>query len=267
MEAEVSFPFSMTCANDTVLPTSVYSVSSVETVLQKSQPPILIIRADGKVPTGGWSQAELVPRVYVVPPADGIWDFDFVALPPAPGTIVTQAFDDVCATYAWNDPPAYLRGVRVHARTNVQESVFSETAPVPDGPAPIDHSKLRLSIKVPDTIWINKEPIVPPNLPVPVKVDLALSNGSGETQSLFAPTPCDIFNWVVETEDGQVVQREPAVFCIQVVQHEEIGPRQIIPATETIVLDGHQFSTGTYVLKVSFWGVEGSIKLNIQEAV
>lgn len=270
MGTDVPFPFGFVAPNNAQPEASVYSVDKVESFLQKSNPPILNIRAEGSVPTGGWTGAALEPRYYIVPPADGIWDFDFVAVPPAPGTPVSQGFETKKALFAWNDPPPYLRGVRVHARTNAIKHVFLEDGPeltpaVEAEKSSVDVSKLNLAVSVPETIFVNKQPIVPPALPVSLVVGLVLSNTSGETQQLYAPTPCDIFNWWVEDGAGNVVQREPPVMCIKLPQFREIGSRQIIPAKFTIVLDGHLYSTGTYTLKVTFWGKEGEAALNIQE--
>ena len=80
------------------------SVNKVELALLKSKPPKLSIKADGEVPTGGWSAGELVPRVYVQPPPDGIYDFDFVAEPPPPDRVVTQAFTPISAEKVLESP-------------------------------------------------------------------------------------------------------------------------------------------------------------------
>ncbi|QUJ68354.1 hypothetical protein KDD30_04275 [Photobacterium sp. GJ3] len=61
----------------------IFEVSHVELALMKSHPPQLGIRAHGFTTTLGWENARLVPFVYVMPPADGIYEFDFVATPPA----------------------------------------------------------------------------------------------------------------------------------------------------------------------------------------
>lgn len=53
--------------------------------------PVATVAALGHVNTGGWSNAKLTVRPISSIPADGILEFDFIAEPPAPGTIVTDA--------------------------------------------------------------------------------------------------------------------------------------------------------------------------------
>jgi hypothetical protein len=73
------------------------------------------LSAVGTVPTSGWSDAKLVPHVYVMPPADGIWGVEFVARPPSGAT--ARVVTDIAASMSL----ASLEGVagfRVHAREN-----------------------------------------------------------------------------------------------------------------------------------------------------
>ena len=100
------------------------SVKKVEVALLKSKPPKLSIKAEGEVPTGGWSAGELVAFVYVQPPPDGIYDFDFVAKPPPAGSVVTQVVSPISAEKVLNDIPKGLRGVRIHAASNQKEAML-----------------------------------------------------------------------------------------------------------------------------------------------
>lgn len=100
------------------------SVQKVEVALMKSNPPKLNIKADGEVPTGGWSAGELTAWVYVQPPPDGIYDFDFVAEPPPAGSVVTQAFTPISAEKVLDAVPKGFRGVRVHAASNQIETLL-----------------------------------------------------------------------------------------------------------------------------------------------
>jgi hypothetical protein len=121
----------------------VYRVDDVTIVLTKREPPHVMITARGTVPTQGWSNAELIPYLYLVPPADGIQAFCFVAEPPT--GIVAQVLTPIVATYTI-DPlseqgvgtspqgvgtsPVWVRGVRVHASSNTKEALVGE---VPSG--------------------------------------------------------------------------------------------------------------------------------------
>src|SRR5438093_1292068 len=51
-------------------------------VMAMSTPRGLRICATGLVPTGGWTKPALDAVHYIVPPADGIYEFNFVATPP-----------------------------------------------------------------------------------------------------------------------------------------------------------------------------------------
>ncbi len=48
----------------------------------KPLPQLMSVAATGMVPTTGWTHPSLSPRFYIVPPADGLWDFDFIADEP-----------------------------------------------------------------------------------------------------------------------------------------------------------------------------------------
>ena len=86
----------------------------------------LKISCSGRVPTTGWTEPSLVAR-YVQPPPDGIWEFDFVATPPA-GPSLPQ-LSDVQAETEWAVPfgaePVAL-GFRVYSSSNSMEKLFSE---------------------------------------------------------------------------------------------------------------------------------------------
>jgi hypothetical protein len=91
-------------------------VQSVFRVDVEPQKDGYLIKAHGFVPTAGWTKPTLTPYVYVMPPRDGIWDFDFTAEPPQGP--VSQVITPIEATLHW---PAgrEFRGARVHSKTNV----------------------------------------------------------------------------------------------------------------------------------------------------
>jgi len=102
----------------------VSSVRSVTYALEKKVPPNYVVTAEGQVNSGGWSEAELSPWMYITPPADGVQDFDFVAKRPT--GIVTMAFKDIEGMgrlldveeqdYFGKGQP--LKGFRIHAAAN-----------------------------------------------------------------------------------------------------------------------------------------------------
>jgi hypothetical protein len=102
----------------------IMEVIDVNLTIYKTNPPILNIRAEGIVPTGGYKNGRLVPYVYVQFPPDGIWDFDFVA--DSPDGPTTDVLSPINAEYMWPDYPAKLIGVRIHSANNKIEKKTSD---------------------------------------------------------------------------------------------------------------------------------------------
>lgn len=98
----------------------VRTVSKVAYTLTKSLPPILEITASGTVPTSGWGSGFLAPRIYITPPEDGIWDFDFLGA--VPNGYVLDRISGIDAREFGIVAPAWLKGVRVHASLNSLDS-------------------------------------------------------------------------------------------------------------------------------------------------
>lgn len=75
----------------------------------------LVVVALGDVPTTGWSHIRLSPRYYVAPPADGIWDFDFIGDEPTGvvGQVILPVAAEIVVPY-----PAWCTGARVYSATN-----------------------------------------------------------------------------------------------------------------------------------------------------
>ncbi len=76
---------------------------------------MLTIAAIGLTPTTGWTHGRLSPVVYVKPPADGVWDFDFLA--DAPTGIVAEVMTPISAGWL-GFAPDWCKGVRVRAADN-----------------------------------------------------------------------------------------------------------------------------------------------------
>jgi hypothetical protein len=98
----------------------VLSVEEVQLSILKSDPPQLAIFARGTVRTGGWSNPELVEIIYVTPPADGFYEYEFRATPPTGPS--TDALTPIEAKTVRHSIPPELKGVRVIAETNRQEA-------------------------------------------------------------------------------------------------------------------------------------------------
>lgn len=99
---------------------AVYSITDLNVSTLESNPPILAIRAQGETSTSGWSGFKLVHRVYVTPPADGIYEADLVGMPP--GGFVPQVITPFSHSEFWKPFPDDLRGLKVNASTNSMTS-------------------------------------------------------------------------------------------------------------------------------------------------
>ena len=97
-------------------------VTDVQLSVLESDPLQLNITAKGNVSSSGWTKPELVPFVYVAPPQDGIYDFDFNAVPPsgASATVITP----IETTYRLSPLPDTLKGVRIYAVQNKKEAMI-----------------------------------------------------------------------------------------------------------------------------------------------
>ena len=102
----------------------VYEVKSVDVSWEKSLPGNALVKAKGKVTTGGHTNPRLALVLYAAPPADGIQDLLFQIDAPAAGSIVTQAEVEVeTPLLRVEQTPSWFKGFRVHAETNKIEKL------------------------------------------------------------------------------------------------------------------------------------------------
>lgn len=114
-----------------------YSVDKISFAYIKTTPVRLQILADGMAPTTGWSNGQLIPYVYVGPPAYGVWDFDLVGDPPDVGG---DALSPISANYVWMGNINAIKGVRIHASSNKMERFIGRTDEAIRELQPIDFS-------------------------------------------------------------------------------------------------------------------------------
>jgi hypothetical protein len=93
-------------------PRRVMQVVAADLARLKGDPNQLTLTAVGTVPSLGWTNARLVPHVYVQAPPDGIWGFDFVAHPPSGPAAAAIGKVSACTTLPATEE---LAGVRIHA--------------------------------------------------------------------------------------------------------------------------------------------------------
>ena len=104
----------------------VYSVESVDLSIIKTDPPQLDIQAKGTARTPGYTNPELQEIIYVTPPEDGIYEYEFRATPPS--GMVTQNLVPIEASTVRHSIPSELKGVRVRAATNSVETPLQQPA-------------------------------------------------------------------------------------------------------------------------------------------
>lgn len=96
--------------------TRIMDVEEVRVVVFKSgHIDVFAVWAKGHVPTTGWTNIELDRYFYLVPPKDGIMEFDFNG--KAPDGIVGEVVLPVTAERVL-PMPKWLKGVRIYARAN-----------------------------------------------------------------------------------------------------------------------------------------------------
>lgn len=95
----------------------ILEITDLHVSILESFPPQIRVTAFGTVPTGGWTNPQLVPYTYVQAPPDGIYDFDFVATPPTEPA--TQVISPIRVRMTVTDQN--IKGIRAHASLNSKE--------------------------------------------------------------------------------------------------------------------------------------------------
>ena len=97
---------------------NVNEVTEIKLEILKRNPLVLVVSCKGNVISPGWTNAQLIPFVYVTPPSDGMYEFDFVATEPIEPQ--TEVITDIRAqTFFWEDYPSDLGGVKIYTTTNM----------------------------------------------------------------------------------------------------------------------------------------------------
>jgi hypothetical protein len=101
----------------------VYEIKDVRLTVAESIPPKLLIEVDAIVLGAGYADPGLLQYIYVQPPPDGIYEFDFYATPPSgPAADVLSV---ISAQDRLEPVPKDLKGVKVYASHNSKISVLN----------------------------------------------------------------------------------------------------------------------------------------------
>ena len=106
----------------------IYSVDGIVLTIYNSKRPQLLISAAGTVTTIGWRSPRLKEYVYIDFPADGYWEFDFIA--DEPSSVVPEVLTPVAAAHLWDGDLSRLKGVRIYAAANKMERDLIGTAEI-----------------------------------------------------------------------------------------------------------------------------------------
>lgn len=83
-----------------------------------NDPSMLFLNATGIVTSGGWKAPQLIPFVYLKPPKNGIYEFDFIANAPDTTEEVTKITTKIECNFTMENMPKDLKGVKVHSSSN-----------------------------------------------------------------------------------------------------------------------------------------------------
>ncbi len=93
----------------------VKKILDVSYIIEKSNPPNLVVTAKGQVPTTGWGPTQLLRRIYKSPPSDGIWEYDLLSTPPAGPA--GDGLSEVEASDKWiKYSEGVVKGIRVYGK-------------------------------------------------------------------------------------------------------------------------------------------------------
>ncbi|WP_417308493.1 hypothetical protein [Devosia sp.] len=106
----------------------ILSLATVDLLVNRTDPPSLVIRVQGTTGTPGWKNIHLEPLEKTLS-ADGIMDFEIVGDPP--DGIVIQVLSPVMIDEVWTRDVEKIIGVAVHSRTNTVTKLLAPP-PIPD---------------------------------------------------------------------------------------------------------------------------------------
>jgi hypothetical protein len=177
------------------------TVDNATAVILKSNPPQVGIAAAGTVSTTGWTHPALEPWFYIAPPADGILDFDFGAMPPD-HIVLPMTMPIAAHAVITRDPRDYwgegkpLAGVRIHARQNSVVAMLDAKASsearlslaAKGGIDPVPWPWLAPGVHIKgdgDPFPIARAAALGDDIPFPIAVNICLAQLTGKTVRVF----------------------------------------------------------------------------------
>ena len=128
----------------------------------------------------------------------------------------------------------------------------------------VHYGYVDMSEPVDFTVDIETQPIITDNS-YSIVVRPRITNNQQTAETLQAPTPCDVFRWILLTNDREFVQSKPAQSCVQVIATTELAPKNYIEETVVLELDRRRVNLGEdYQLLVRFWNFERLVPLTLE---
>ncbi|MEE8586863.1 MAG: hypothetical protein V3T83_18640 [Acidobacteriota bacterium] len=200
----------------------IHSVNSVTLAVLDTNPRKMLITAVGQVVSSGWAGPQLVEYSPAQPPRGGLIDFDFLASPPS-GTALPALYPMIAHTI-WDGPMNQLRGVRLHAASNLLEQLLPQKVTV--HPALGDFSEIRrlagrkLSAGLPESALLAPDES-PPKTPAQNRQPGILLGGNLQSEPPIGGgegTGLYLYDVMVEVDASQVSGAEDLVGDLAVVE-------------------------------------------------
>ena len=113
------------CYEDPLLPKDpelIAEITDIQLDLLDSKPLQLVITVNGNTTSAAWTDPKLQQYTYIAPPADGIYDFSFLAVPPSEPS--ASVITPIMVTHILSPLGADVKGVRIHAKNNNQTALI-----------------------------------------------------------------------------------------------------------------------------------------------
>lgn len=111
------------CENTDTAKELIFEVQKVEFSTMEGKPESLRVIVTGIAASVGWSDPELLEHVYIQAPEDGMYGFDFVAVPPS--GIVAQVLTPITAEFIYARIPSGFNGVKISAKQGTFEARYT----------------------------------------------------------------------------------------------------------------------------------------------
>jgi hypothetical protein len=100
-------------------------IAIASAIIQKTNPLSMLVIAVAILPTDGYLNPRLEPRIYVRPPADGFYEFDFYL--DEPRGPAADKLTPYTAAYEWVDFPVNdVKGVKVYGQLEPKTAAISD---------------------------------------------------------------------------------------------------------------------------------------------